>query len=97
MRLARLRPAFRSSVSVAAATGTLALFFFVGGPAPTENAIANGDTRTIHLYHTHSHESIAATYMVDGRYDPAVLRELNHFLRDWRNNDEINMDPKFST
>jgi uncharacterized protein YcbK (DUF882 family) len=79
---------------VAAATGTLALFLVLGGPAPTENAVANGDTRTIHLYHTHSKESIDATYMVDGRYDPAMLKTLDHFLRDWRNDDEINMDPK---
>ena len=94
MRIARLRPALRSSFSVAAATGTLALLLLIGGPVQTENAVANGDTRAIHLYHTHSKESIAATYMVDGRYDTAVLQQLNHFLRDWRNNDEINMDPK---
>ncbi len=60
----------------------------------TQTAVANGDTRTIHLFHTHSGESIDATYRVDGHYDPAVLRQLNHFLRDWRNNDEINMDPR---
>ena len=60
----------------------------------TETAVANGDTRTLHLYHTHTGESIDATFRVDGHYDPAVLRQLNHFLRDWRNNDEINMDPR---
>lgn len=94
MRNARLFSAHRSSLSVAAATATLALLFLVGGLAQTENAVANGDTRTIYLYHTHTRESIAATFRVNGQYDPAVLGELNHFLRDWRNNDEINMDPK---
>ena len=63
-------------------------------PSSTETAVANGDTRTLHLYHTHTGETIDATFRVDGRYDPAVLRQLNHFLRDWRNNDEINMDPR---
>ncbi len=63
-------------------------------PSATENAVANGDTRTIHLYHTHTGESIDATFRVDGRYDQAVLDQLNHFLRDWRNNDQIRMDPR---
>ena len=56
--------------------------------------MANGDTRTIHLYHTHTGESIDATFRVDGRYDQAVLDRLNFFLRDWRNNDQIRMDPR---
>ncbi len=63
-------------------------------PASTETAAANGDTRTLHLFHTHTGETIDATFRVDGRYDPDVLRQLNHFLRDWRNNDEISMDPR---
>ena len=70
---------------------------FVSGvlvPASTETAVANGDTRTLHLYHTHTGETIDATFRVDGRYDQDVLRQLNHFLRDWRNNDEISMDPR---
>lgn len=63
-------------------------------PSTTENAAANGDTRTLHLYHTHTGETIDATFRVDGHYDPDVLRQLNHFLRDWRNNDETSMDPR---
>jgi hypothetical protein len=38
-------------------------------PKMTETAVANGDTRTIHLYHAHTHESISATYLVNGQYD----------------------------
>jgi uncharacterized protein YcbK (DUF882 family) len=63
-------------------------------PSATETAVANGDTRTIYLHHAHRNESIAATYRVNGRYDPAVLEKLNYFLRDWRNDDQINMDPR---
>ncbi len=59
----------------------------------TENAVANGDTRTLHLVNAHTHESIDATYMVNGKYDPAVLAKLNWFLRDWRRKQEIQMDP----
>ena len=74
------------------AAATLAVSCFA--PSSTETATANGDTRTLHLYHTHTGESIDATFRVDGHYDPAVLRQLNHFLRDWRNNDEHEMDPR---
>jgi uncharacterized protein YcbK (DUF882 family) len=63
-------------------------------PSSTESAAANGDTRTLHLYHTHTGETIDATFRVDGHYDPTVLAQLNHFLRDWRNNDEHVMDPR---
>ncbi len=59
----------------------------------TENAIANGDTRTLHLVNAHTHEAIDATYMVNGHYDPAVLAKLNWFLRDWRQKQETQMDP----
>jgi uncharacterized protein YcbK (DUF882 family) len=63
-------------------------------PTATETAEANGDTRTISLYHAHRHDSIEATYRVNGHYDPAVLEKLNYFLRDWRNDDQTNMDPR---
>ena len=75
-------------VAAAIAAGSLI------GASSTQTAVANGDTRTLHFYHTHTGESIDATFRVDGHYDPAVLRQLNHFLRDWRNNDEISMDPR---
>ncbi len=70
------------------------LGLWIGAPSTTETATANGDTRTLHLFHTHTGETIDATFRVDGHYDAAVLRQLNHFLRDWRNDDEIAMDPR---
>ncbi|MFV0279279.1 MAG: DUF882 domain-containing protein [Rhodoblastus sp.] len=60
----------------------------------TQTAIANGDTRTIYLYHAHNKDSIAATYLVNGRYDSNVLKQLNWFLRDWRNDEPTTMDPR---
>ena len=87
----------RGAAGMAARVAAVALGMLVGAiiaPSSTETAVANGDTRTIHFYHTHTGESIDATFRVDGHYDPAVLRQLNHFLRDWRNNDETNMDPR---
>jgi len=74
--------------------GALGLAFAVALPARTQNAIANGDTRTIYLYHVHTGESIAATFRVDGQYDRATLEKLNWFLRDWRTDAPTKMNPK---
>ena len=63
-------------------------------PSSTQTAIANGDTRTLYLHHAHTGETISATFRVNGSYDPAVLSQLNHFLRDWRNDAVIKMDPR---
>ena len=74
----------------AAAVAAVACFVSTG----TQTAIANGDTRTIYLYHAHNKDSIAATYLVNGRYDANVLKQLNWFLRDWRNDETTTMDPR---
>ena len=60
----------------------------------TQTAVANGDTRTIRLFHAHTKESIEATYRVGGQYDAAVLKQLNWFLRDWRRDEPTSMDPR---
>lgn len=76
------------------ALGLIALCLTTLAPKMTETAVANGDTRTIYLYHAHTHESISATYLVNGQYDSNVLQQLNWFLRDWRRDEQINMDPR---
>jgi len=63
------------------------------GNSGLENAVANGDTRTISLHHVHTEEDITVTYKRDGRYDEEALRRLDHFLRDWRKDEDIHMDP----
>ncbi|MGH6842093.1 MAG: DUF882 domain-containing protein, partial [Methylocella sp.] len=72
----------------------MTLLASIAVPSSTETAAANGDTRTLNLYHSHTGESIQATFRVNGSYDPAVLEKLNWFLRDWRNNDRTRMDPR---
>jgi uncharacterized protein YcbK (DUF882 family) len=63
-------------------------------PDALESAAANGDTRTIYLYHAHRKDSIAATFRVNGHYDAQTLDQLNYFLRDWRTDDQTKMDPR---
>ncbi len=60
----------------------------------TESAIANGETRTISLSNSHTNEAAAFTYMVNGTYDSSVLEKLNWFMRDWRHDEKISMDPR---
>jgi uncharacterized protein YcbK (DUF882 family) len=78
---------------ISLAAGIVA-FLSAMSPSLTETAVANGETRTINLYHAHTHEQISATYLVNGQYDQSVLRQLNWFLRDWRRDEPTNMDPR---
>ncbi|HEY2135017.1 MAG TPA: DUF882 domain-containing protein [Xanthobacteraceae bacterium] len=59
-----------------------------------QNAVADGDTRTISLHHIHTGEDLTITFKRDGRYDEEALKKLNHLLRDWRRDEEIRMDPR---
>jgi uncharacterized protein YcbK (DUF882 family) len=63
------------------------------GNTGLENAIANGDTRTLSLHHVHTDEDITITYKRDGRYDEEALKRLDRFVRDWRKDEEVHMDP----
>ena len=66
----------------------------IAGTAETEDAVANGDTRSLTIYHTHTQESATITFKRDGRYDRAALEQLNWLLRDWRVNEPTKMDPR---
>lgn len=72
----------------------LAGFFVAGIAETTQTAVANGDTRTLSFYHTHSKERITVTFKKNGRYDSAALKQLNYYLRDWRNQKQTNMEPR---
>jgi uncharacterized protein YcbK (DUF882 family) len=71
----------------------LALLLTFFASRALQNAVAEGDTRTISLHHIHTNEDITITFKRDGRYDEAALEKLNWFLRDWRRNQETRMDP----
>jgi uncharacterized protein YcbK (DUF882 family) len=86
--------AVNSSGCLGAAVGATIVSTSLFMPSSTQTAIANGDTRTLSLRHSHTGETIQATFRVNGTYDPAVLQKLNWFLRDWRNNDTTRMDPR---
>jgi len=94
LQTTRERTSHRSSGLFSLMAGALTVLVAASTPTLTETAVANGDTRTINLYHAHTQESIAATYLVNGQYDQNVLQQLNWFLRDWRRDEPTNMDPR---
>jgi uncharacterized protein YcbK (DUF882 family) len=74
--------------------GSCALVAFLSATSATQTVVANGDTRTLSLYHSHTHESITVAFRYGGVYDADGLEKLNWFLRDWRTNAPTKMDPR---
>jgi uncharacterized protein YcbK (DUF882 family) len=71
----------------------LALLIFILGSKALQNAVAEGDTRSITMHHLHTGEDLTITYKRNGRYDEAALEKLNWLLRDWRRGEQTRMDP----
>ena len=74
--------------------GALAGLAATLAPSATQNAVANGDTRTLSFYHVHTRETIRITYLSGGSYVSSAISQLNQFLRDWRNDQQTRMDPR---
>ncbi|WP_247552733.1 DUF882 domain-containing protein [Bradyrhizobium sp. 138] len=70
----------------------LAAVLLLAAAGSVHNAAALNETKTLSFHHTHSGEDLTVTFKRDGRYDEAALKQLNHFLRDWRTQDETVMD-----
>jgi uncharacterized protein YcbK (DUF882 family) len=70
----------------------LASLLIVAGGSAVHDATASNETRTISFHHTHSDEDLTVTFKRNGRYDEDALKKLNHYLRDWRTQDETVMD-----
>jgi uncharacterized protein YcbK (DUF882 family) len=70
----------------------LASVLLLAGAGSVHDATALGDTRTLSFHHTHSDEDLTVTFKRNGRYDEDALKQINHFLRDWRSQDQTTMD-----
>ncbi|RTM10183.1 MAG: DUF882 domain-containing protein [Bradyrhizobiaceae bacterium] len=70
----------------------LTAVLLLAGAGSVHNAAALSETKTLSFHHTHSGEDLTVTFKREGRYDEAALKQLNHFLRDWRTQDETVMD-----
>lgn len=53
-----------------------------------------GDIRRIRMYSGRTGESIDTIYWIEGEYIKEVMKEINHFMRDFRSGDQIGIDPR---
>lgn len=54
----------------------------------------SGDIRRIKMYSGRTGERIDMIYWIEGKYIKDALKEVNHFMRDWRTNDVISIDAR---
>ncbi|MFL6808109.1 MAG: DUF882 domain-containing protein, partial [Bradyrhizobium canariense] len=80
-----------AGVKAGSRIGLAAVLLFAAAGS-VHDAAALNETKTLSFHHTHSGEDLTVTFKRDGRYDEAALKQLNHFLRDWRSQDETVMD-----
>ena len=76
--------AFAATALTAAPTYSKAAGFLRGG----------GDIRRISMYSGRTGERLDTIYWIEGQYIGEALREINAFMRDWRNGKTINMDSR---
>jgi uncharacterized protein YcbK (DUF882 family) len=57
------------------------------------SSAANDDVRSLKFYHTHTQRSLEVTYYRGGRYDAEGLEQIRQFLADWRDGDQLDLDP----
>ena len=53
-----------------------------------------GDVRRLKMYSGRTGEKIDMIYWIEGQYIKESLKEINYFMRDWRQNSSINMDTR---
>ena len=76
--------AFAATTVAAAPTFSNAAGFLRGG----------GDVRRIRMYSGRTGERLDTIYWIDGNYIREALREVNLFMRDWRNGKAVEMDTR---
>jgi uncharacterized protein YcbK (DUF882 family) len=91
---ARLRHPTRPlsiGISLGLSIGLLVSVFFA---MPSVPAQSREPDRTLKLFFGHTGERGEFTFKRNGRYDRREIAKINHFLRDWRKNEDATMDPQ---
>jgi uncharacterized protein YcbK (DUF882 family) len=79
----------RGLLGVFAATAVVAAPTFANAFGLLRGA---GDIRRIRMYSGRTGESMDTIYWLEGDYIPEAMKEINHFMRDWRSGDVKGMD-----
>lgn len=53
-----------------------------------------GDVRRVAMYSGRTGETINMIYWIEGKYIKDALKEINHFMRDWRTDQAITIDTR---
>jgi len=75
---------FAATAVVAAPTYSNAFGLLRGG----------GDVRRIRMYSGRTGESLDTIYWIEGEYIKEAVKEINYFMRDWRSDQVIGIDPR---
>lgn len=79
-----LLAAFAATTVAAAPTASNAFGFLRGA----------GDIRRISMYSGRTGEKLDTVYWIEGEYIPEALKEINFFMRDWRTDQIVKIDPR---
>ena len=74
--------------------GAAATLILPKKPAFAEEVLPWNEVRKLNFSHTHTGEKMEITYFAGGSYVSEGLEKANYLLRDFRNNQEKEMDPK---
>ena len=83
-----------SSVVALSAVSSFAVPALAKVAAPAVIGTKDIDCRTLVMNNIQNGEKVKSDYWVDGNYVPEELAQLNKFLRDYRNNKVVPIDPK---
>ena len=75
-----------------AVSSLLAALLISGLVGPASGA-SSADQRQLSFYHTHTQRNLQVTYAIGGEYVESALAEINVFLADFRNGEELIIDP----
>lgn len=64
------------------------------GRAATMSSAAMPHERSLHMYNTHTGESLKSVFWAEGKFVPEAMNDINKLLRDHRNNQVAQIDPK---
>ena len=79
----------RGLLGAFAATTLVAAPTFSKAPGPLRGA---GDIRRVRMYSARTGERIDMIYWVEGQYIKDAVKEVSHFMRDWRTDDVKSID-----
>jgi len=85
-------PSRRTLLGVIAGLATLAAApVYARAPGLLRGA---GDLRRVRMYSQRTGESLDTVYFANGKYIPEAVTEISFFMRDWRQNEVRNYDPR---